>query len=147
MQSEAFGEPEWDNGLLTAVTTGQADPWGGTRASMVTGAPAEIAQVLAVPGDFRYSLSVWARSAAGASATLFAETTGGSAEHTVVLGSAWSRISMVVDLGLATESVKFGVRLTDTAFVVGMQVEAQIGAGDYQKNGRRGRRPCVRAVR
>jgi hypothetical protein len=133
LQSEEFGEPEWDNGPLTTVTTGQADPFGGTRASTITGTSVEVAQILAVPGDFQYSVSVWAKSAVGATATLFASTTGGSNEKAFVLGAEWTRIAMPVAMGLATESVKFGVRLTGAAQLFGMQVEAQPGAGGYQK--------------
>lgn len=137
-QSEAFGEPEWDNGPLTTVTPGVPDPFGGTRASEITGGGAEVAQVLAAPGDFQYSLSVWVRPTASATVTLFAETTGGSNERAFGLGTTWKRIAMPVAMGLATESVKFGVRFVGTVELFGMQVEAQPGAGGYQKTGAKG---------
>jgi hypothetical protein len=138
LQSETFDQPEWDNSALTVVTTGQPDPLGGTGASTITGTSVEVAQTLAVPGNYRYSLSVWAKSAAGATATLFALTTGGSSEKACVLGADWMRIAMPVAMGLATDSVTFGVRLTDSAQIFGMQVEAQPGPGGYQKTGAKG---------
>lgn len=133
LQSEAFDQPEWDNGPLTTVTPGQADLFGGARASTITGTSVEVAQTLGVPGDFEYSVSVWAKAAAGATATLFASTTGGSNEKAFTLSAEWKRIAMPVAMSLATESVKFGVRLTNVAQLFGMQVEAQPGAGGYQK--------------
>lgn len=133
LQSEAFDQPEWDNSPLTSAAGGQVDPFGGTRASTITGTSVEVAQVLAVPGNFQYSVTVWAKSVAGATATLFASTTGGSNEKAFVLGAAWRRIAMPVAMGLATDSVKFGVRLTGAAQLFGMQAEAQPGAGGYQK--------------
>lgn len=138
LQSEAFDQPEWDNGPLTVVTTGQPDPFGGTSGSTITGASVEVAQNLAVPGNFQYSVSVWAKSATGATATLFASTTGGSNERAFAVGATWTRIAMPVVMNLATDSVKFGVRLTDSAELFGMQVEAQLGAGGYQKTGAKG---------
>jgi hypothetical protein len=138
LQSEGFDQPEWDNSPLTSVSGGQADPLGETGAATITGTSVEVAQVLAVPGNFQYSLSVWVKSAVGATATLFATTTGGSNEKAFMLSAAWTRIAMPVAMGLATDSVKFGVRLTDAAQVFGMQVEAQPGAGGYQKTDAKG---------
>jgi hypothetical protein len=123
---------------LTTVTPGIADPFGGARASEITGGGAEVAQVLAVPGDFQYAVSVWARSVVSTTAMLFGETSGGSNEHTFTVGMAWKRISMPVVLGLATESVKFGVRFFGTVELFGMQVEAQPGAGGYQRTDAKG---------
>jgi hypothetical protein len=138
LQSEAFDQPEWDNSPLTVVTTGQADPFGGTGGSTITGTSVEVAQTLAVPGNYRYAVSVWAKSAATATATLFALTTGGSNEKSFELRAEWTRLAMPVAMGLATDSVKFGVRLTDAAQIFGMQVEAQPGVGGYQKTGAKG---------
>lgn len=142
-QSETFDADEWDNSPLASVAAGIDDPWGGTRASRVTnGGPAGglIAQVLAVPGTFQYVLSAWVRADTVSGLTLFGDAAGGSAEKTVALTGDWTRVSMPVTLGLTTESVRFGVSVeaAKTVDLVGMQVEAQPGAGDYQRTGRTG---------
>ena len=143
-QSEAFGAPEWDNGALIGLTPGIDDPFGGTaamRALNSSGAAAEaVAQALPAPGVFTYALSVWARTVAGSAVTLFASTAGGSVERAFGLGSEWKRVSIPVSLGQATESVTFGARIAPgwQVDLFGMQVEAQLAAGAYQKTGARG---------
>ena len=129
-QSESFGASVWTNGALIQLTPGIDDPLGTTRATRVTnaGSAAEsLAQTLAVPGNFTYCLSVWAR---GASVTLMI----GSATKTVALPAGWSRVSLATNLGSAATSLAFGASL-DAGGVVdlfGMQVEAQLAASDYK---------------
>lgn len=142
-QSETFGADGWDNSPLMTVVTAIDDPWGGTRGSRITnGGPVagSIMQVLAVPGEYQYVLSVWARASTASEVTLFAETAGGNAELVFPATGTWRRIVMPVTLGLATEFVQFGVRIQAAKVVdlVGMQVEAQPGAGDYQRTGAMG---------
>lgn len=142
-QSEDFGSPVWDNGALVGVTFGIDDPFGGTGAARITNAgptTGDVAQTLAVPGDFQYSVSVWARATVAASITLFANTTGGSAERSFELSAEWRRVVMPVGLDQATEYVVFGARLGAgvTTDLFGMQVDAHAGAGNYQKTGTNG---------
>lgn len=132
-QSENFGAGAWTNGALIELTTGVADPLGTTRATGVinAGEAAEsVAQTLAVPGNFYYCLSVWARTSGGSSVTL---TIGGSTQ-TFALTTAWQRISLTTNLGTSATSVTFGVQLAAGASVdlFGMQVEAQLAASDYK---------------
>jgi len=98
-------------------------------------APGAIAQTLAVPGNFRYTLSMWAKTTGASSVTLSATTTGGSMTRSIALTSQWSRASMDIELGLNTDSVVFGAELDAGATVdlFGMQVEAQPGTSDYKK--------------
>jgi hypothetical protein len=80
--SENFAGGAWTNGALIQLTTGVADPLGTTRATGVVnaGEAAEsVAQILAVPGNFHYCLSVWARTPGTSGATLTISTTGGGA--------------------------------------------------------------------
>ena len=59
---------QWDNSPLIQLTPGVSDPLGTTRATQVVNAGSAagaIAQTLAVPGNFRYTLSVWAKTTAG----------------------------------------------------------------------------------
>jgi hypothetical protein len=136
--SEEFGAGGWSNGPSIQLTGGVTDPLGTTRATHVvnTGAAAEaVEQILAVPGNFRYSLSVWARAGVAANTALFATTSGGSATHTFALSPQWKRLSMSIGLGQNTASVTFGAQLDPSAAVdlFGMQVEAQPGMSDYKK--------------
>jgi len=134
-ESENFAASEWDNSVLVSMTSGIDDPFGGTGAMRATNAgpvAGDVAQVLAVPGDFQYTLSVWIRGAVG----LFASTAGGS-EARLFDSIEWRRVTLPIGLGLATESVTFGVRLSAGATVdlFGMQVDAQLGTSGYQKTG------------
>jgi hypothetical protein len=140
LQSENFGDPAWSNSPLIQLTPGVSDPLGTTRATQVVNAGSAagtVAQTLAVPGNIRYTLSVWAKTTGVSTVTLSASTTGGNATESIVLTSLWQRVSLDVELGLTTESVVFGVVLDVGAIVdlFGMQVEAQPGASDYKETG------------
>lgn len=138
--SEEFGNSVWTNDPLIGLTTGIDDPNGGTGATRVVNAGVTgqmVAQVLDVPGNFYYALSVWARTTSGSNATLVAQTTGASATTLVQLSGIWKRFSMAASLAQPTASVTFGVQLEGGASVdlFGMQVEAQIGTSDYKRTG------------
>jgi hypothetical protein len=138
LRSEEFGEPAWDNGPLIQLTAGAGDPLGTTRATRVVNsgsAASAVAQMLAVPGNFRYVLSVWAKTTGTSNITLSATTAGGSATLSCGLTSQWRRVSMSVGLGLNTDSVVFGAQLEagESVDLFGMQVEAQRGLSDYKK--------------
>src|SRR5271169_3998441 len=77
--SELLSTGSWANGALISLTAGIGDPLGFTRATRVvnTGVAAEaVAQTLAVPGNYRYTLSAWGKTVGGSSVTLLASTTG-----------------------------------------------------------------------
>lgn len=138
--SENFDGPAWTNGALISLTTGANDPFGTTRATSVTNAGEgmeAIAQTLAVPGNFNYSLSAWASTTSGSSVTLVISTAGGSAIKTFTLGAQWTRISLAANLGQATDAVTFAVQLNTAASIqlFGVQVEAQLGPSDYKQTG------------
>jgi hypothetical protein len=138
-ESENFGASAWTNGALIALTSGIADPLGTTRATQVVNASLgteAVAQTLAVPGNFHYCVSVWARTDSGTSVTLSI----GSATKTFGLGTQWARISLAANLGLSTASVTFGAQLSagGTIVIFGMQVEAQLGPSDYKLTGTSG---------
>src|SRR5580692_7740560 len=113
-ESESFGASAWTNGALIDLTAGATDPLGTTRATAVTNASeatAGVVQTLAIPGDFQYCLSIWARTDSGTNVTLSISTTGGSATKTFTLGPLWSRISLTANLGQATDAVTFGAQV------------------------------------
>jgi hypothetical protein len=138
LRSEEFDNPVWDKGALIQLTPSISDPLGTARATHVVNAGSAaggIAQTLAVPGNFRYTLSVWAKTDGASNVTLSATTTGGSATRSIALTSQWQRISLEVALGANTDSVAFGVVLDAGAIVdlFGVQLEAQPGASDYKR--------------
>ncbi len=142
-QSDSFSNVVWTNGPELVLTAGVADPNGGTAAFGVVNqgqAGQMVAQGLDVPGNFHYSISVWARTTVGSSISLAAQTTGGSVSRPFHPDTTWRRFSMPLNLGQSTASVTFGVSLDAGASVqlFGMQVEAQLGASDYKHTGTRG---------
>lgn len=142
-ESETFGASAWTNGALIELTAGATDPYGTTRATAVANggvATEALAQTLAVPGNFQYCLSVWARTTSGTNVMLSISTTGGSATRTFVLGSQWTRVSLSANLGQTTDAVTFGAQIVaaGTLDLFGMQAEAQWGPSDYKLTGTSG---------
>lgn len=139
-ESETFSASAWTNGALIDLTAGATDPFGTTRATLVTNAgqgTEGVAQMLAVPGNFHYCLSVWARTDSGTNVQLTISTSGGSATKTFALGTQWARVSLSANLGQNTNSLTFAAQLRagGTIDIFGMQVEAQLGASDYKQTG------------
>jgi len=142
-RSEEFGDPAWTNGAAIQLTPGTSDPVGTTRATRAVNsgqAVQAVAQVLAVPGNYQYALSVSARTDGNSGVTLTASAGSGNAAQTFALDTQWRRISMLVALGQSTQSVTFGAQLAAgaSAHFFGMQVDAQLAPSDYKKTGARG---------
>jgi hypothetical protein len=141
--SELLSGGAWINGALIGLTTGIGDPLGTTRATQVVnaGIAAEaVTQALAVPGNYHYCLSTWAKTVGGSSVTLIASTAGASVATTFPLTTGWQLISIPVNLGQSTVSVTFGAQLAAGATVdlFGMQVEAQLAPSAYKMTGTNG---------
>jgi len=142
-QSENLAAEAWTNGALLGLTAGISDPLGTTRATRVVnaGLAAEsVAQILNVPGNFEYCMSVWARTIGGSSVTLSLSTTGANSQKTFALTTAWLRIVLAGNLAQSTISVTFAAQLAPGATVdlFGMQVEAQLGPSDYKQTQEQG---------
>src|SRR5580704_3309180 len=108
--SEDFSAGSWTNGALIELTPGVSDPLGTSRATRVINAGAgveSVAQTLAVPGNFEYCLSTWARTIGTSSVTLAI----GTLTMTFALSSNWVRVSMNGNLGTSAASVTFGAQL------------------------------------
>jgi len=141
--SETFGGSAWTNGPLIELTTGVTDPSGTTRATGVTNggqAPLAVAQTVAVPGNFHYCLSVWARSTNGTSVTLSIASAGGSVTETFFPGAQWTRISLAGNVGQVANSVTFAAQLPAGGAIemFGIQAEAQLAPSDYKLTGTTG---------
>ena len=139
-QSENFGSTVWTKGPLLQLTTGAADPFGTTGAYGITNtgqAAAAVAQVLNVPGNFLYCVSVWARSAAGSRVTLQVA----SLAKTFTLTGQWQRIVLTGNPAqVSATTVNFGAQLDagGSLQLFGMQAEAQPGPSDYKRTGASG---------
>jgi hypothetical protein len=138
-QSESFGNAVWTNGPLIQLTPGVADPLGTNRATGATNtgqADAAIAQILNVPGNFEYCLSVWAQSTAGSRVTLQV----GSITKSFALTGQWQRVFVAGNpRQTGATTVTFGAHLDAGGSVqlFGMQAEAQPGPSDYKQTGTR----------
>jgi hypothetical protein len=130
----------WTNGPEIQFTQGVADPFGGTsavRAGNAGQADQNISQILSVPGNFQYCISLWARTPGNSHAVLFGQTAGASATSALAIDGTWRFFELPLNLGQATDSVTFGVTLASGALVelYGMQVEPQLAASDYKPTG------------
>ncbi len=134
LESESFGAGAWTKGALVALTEGIGDPWGTARATGLVnagGAAAGVTQVLDVPGNFQYCLSVWARSSAGSAVTLAIA----DVSRSFAVGTQWRRIFLPANPGLTgATTVTFAATVAAGGSVelFGMQVEAQMGPSDYK---------------
>ena len=140
LQSEDFSTGAWTAGALVQLTAGIADPFGTTRATRLvnTGqASAGLTQILNVPGNFQYCLSVWVRSTSGSAVTLAVANTSKS----FAAGTQWKRVYISSNPGQAgATTVTFGAQVAAGGSVelFGMQAEAQLGPSDYKITGAAG---------
>lgn len=136
--SEDASAAAWIKEAGLAVTGGIADPLGGTGAAQIANqgaSAASIRQSVSGPGWYRYCLSVWARSAAPASITLFQSIQSKSASQEFAIGPAWVRLEYSASLAGSEEAVEFGATIAAGGVVelFGFQAEAQMGASKYKK--------------
>ena len=141
--SEDLTAGAWAKGAGLAVTTGIADPLGDTGAGRVTnqgGTAESIQQTVNGPGWYQYCLSVYARSAAPATITLFQSAGAASASRAFAVGETWKRLEYGAKLSTMEETAEFGVTVEPGATVelFGFQVDAQMGASRYRKTTARG---------
>ena len=134
--------PAWHNSTLIQIEPGIADPNGGTAAFMATNtaqASQEISQTLtgptnAVPANYQYCFSIYARSAAPAQLVLTRGGTSDSQSMTFSIGAGWSRL---VSSGRLNDSgVSFTVAVSlapgQQVSLYGPQLEAQISPSRYR---------------
>jgi hypothetical protein len=140
LQSENFSAGAWTTGALVQSTAGISDPFGTARATRLvnTGqASAGVTQILNVPGDFQYCLSVWVRSISGSAVTLAVA----NSSKSFTAGTQWKRVYSSSNPGQAGgTTVTFGVQLAAGGSVelFGVQAEAQLGPSDYKVTGAAG---------
>ncbi|MEQ1886682.1 MAG: hypothetical protein ABL967_16590 [Bryobacteraceae bacterium] len=137
--SEELAGLGWVRSAGLVATAGASDPFSGTRAVSVanTGeSTGQVGQTLAVPGNFAYCFSVWARSDVGSSVGV--EFAG--INRAFALTSQWRRIWVAGNAQSNAESVTFAIQVPAGANVhlFGAQVEPQFAPSDYKRTGTRG---------
>jgi hypothetical protein len=136
--SEKLDEAVWERNLLLTVTTGVADPLGGTNANRIsnTGAgPLAIQQVVNGPGWYEYAFSLQARSGLAQQITLIRSTATATQSSAYEIGPAWTPLLLSGKFPGTDPSVTFGIQLPPggSADLFAIQVEAQMGASGYKK--------------
>ena len=137
--SEKLDEPAWERNLLLTVTTGVADPQGGTNANRITNTgsgPLAIEQVVNGPGSYEYAFSLQARSDVAQQLTLIRSTATATQSSVYPIGPDWTPLLLSGTFAGNTDpSVTFGIQLQPgaSADLFAIQVEAQIGASGYKK--------------
>ena len=134
-----FGNAVWQKDPLLNLTSGAADPAGGTLAwtlSNAGGAGQALGQTIEAPGGYTYCFSVYVRSAMPATVRLWI----GSAVTERVVTSGWGRLVFAAAPAASEVSVRFAVEAPGgTAVdVYGPQAEAQGGASVYRQSSRGG---------
>jgi hypothetical protein len=136
--SEDWTQAVWIADPLLQVTSGTADPFGGTNAMQLTNGgqtTQQVVQNIAGPSHFVYCFSLYIQSAAPTTIQLVQTTTGQTSLTPVAVGTAWRRVTAPVNLSSAQDGIGFGVQLPAGAQVqaFGAQVEAQPQAGLYKE--------------
>jgi len=147
--SEDYGQSAWTKGAMLSTTAGQADPWGTTRATLLTntGAAAQsLTQTIPATGRHHYCFSVFAK---GAGQRFHMRIDGGGTviEREFTASEEWRRYSVSGKPDTDAETVTFSLVLDPgaTLLVTGAQADAQPAAGGYRPTtSRRGIYPNAR---
>ena len=136
--SEDWTKPVWTADPLLHVSTGIADPLGGTGALHLTNTgqtTQRIVQSIAGASWLQYCCSVYLRSAAPATVQILFSATGQESLTQVTIGSSWTRVVKTDSLTLHEDGISFGLQLPAGASIVafGAQAEPQPAAGYYKK--------------
>jgi hypothetical protein len=135
--SEDLTQTAWVGNALLTITSGVADPNGGTAASRVSnGGEGAIAiqQTINAPGGLRYAFSLQARTGSSGQISLAMSTASASDSQTYNIGPNWTPLLLSAALGGSDEAITFGVQIpaSGSVEVFGLQVEAQAGASGYK---------------
>jgi hypothetical protein len=138
MWSEDWTQSAWTPDPLLQVTSGAADPLGGSGAMQLTTTGQTTQQIIqntSAPSSFVYTFSVYVRSNVPATIQLVVAATGQVSSTAITTGASWTRVTTSGNLAVQQDGVSFGVQLPSGVQVdaFGAQVEAQPGAGLYKK--------------
>lgn len=136
--SEDLTDTAWIKGPMLTLTAGVTDPAGTLLATRIvnSGAAAQqMAQSVAGPGSFRYCFSVYARSEAAATMTLYSTDGTNSAKTVAPVGTSWQRLIHSAQLSGTADSITAGIELQAgvSVDVCGCQLDCQPGPSSYRK--------------
>lgn len=136
--SEELSREAWTRDPMLDLSSGIADPFGGTGATRLVNhgtVTQRVEQALPIPSWYQYCLSAWIKSESGGEVTLFGRCGSAGVAKTVRAGVGWRRVSLPVKLGGNEELVCFGMEVGGggSADVYGLQVEAQAGPSGYRR--------------
>jgi hypothetical protein len=131
--SDHLDNAVWIPGPLLSVTTGIADPAGGTNAWHVSnpgGGAQSLAQTISAPAGYLYCLSVYVRSTNATNMTMLL----GSQRADRAVTTDWTRVTFAAAGDPQADSISFGLEFPAGAAmdVFGMQAEPQAGASVYK---------------
>lgn len=137
--SEEQNQAAWQADPLLALTSGLADPLGGTGAYQVSNPAAAtlmLQQLINAPASLNYCLSLYARSDECTRLWLVR----GSESDARAISPAWTRLTSAGQVQSTADTISFGIALDPSTAVdiFGMQVEAQTAASPYKKTAETG---------
>jgi hypothetical protein len=128
----------WQTSSLIEISSGAADPDGGTGAFTLTNsgqASQEISQTLNVPANYQYCFSLYAMAAEPGTLTLIRGQGLSAAESTpVAIGPGWNRVissGRVNDFG-TTFTIALSLAPGQRVELYGLQLETQIAPSRYR---------------
>jgi len=134
----------WNRSSLIQISSGIADPNGGTGAFTLTNtgqAAQQISQTLNVPAGYQYCFSLYAMSSQASNLVLVRTGSAQNSDNTsALLGPAWTRITSSGQLTDSAANFSVGIDLApgQQITVYGLQLEAQIAPSRYRPTGETG---------
>ena len=138
MWSEDWTKPVWTADPLIQISTGVADPLGGSNAVSITNtsqSTQRIIQNVAGPSWFQYCFSVYLRCDTPSTAQMLLSAAGQDAIIEIPVAISWSQVDHRDSLSLQVDGVDFGLQLSPGAriYAFGAQAEPQPAPGSYKR--------------
>ncbi len=127
----------WQSSTLMTVISGTTDPEGGSGAFRITNggqADQEISQMLQVPANFQYCLSLYAMSEEASTIKLIRRGTSVEESSSFSTGPNWSRLvsSGRLDDPATNLTIAISVGAAQQVELYGVQLEAQLAPSRYR---------------
>src|ERR1700686_3634854 len=113
MWSEDWTKSVWAADPLVQLSTGVADPFGGSNAMQISNTSQTLQRVVQstnAPSWFQYCVSVFLRSNVPATVQFVLETTGHELLAPIQVGSTWSRAMSAATLATQADGIGFGLQ-------------------------------------
>lgn len=134
--SDSVAEDVWQKSAGLAVTSGVADPAGGTDATTLSaGLSWTVSQTMAVPADRAYFASAWVKSSVGGVEVELSDGAGLAKSIAVAGDDSWHLHELLWREPSVAEQMSFRVTAPSGAAVsvYGMQLEPQVARSSYKR--------------